>query len=227
MQFLEWSIAGLRSARRSFRHTELGHEVTLYPMVHLGAPDFYEAVHADAATHDAVVVEGVKSPVSRRLTRAYRWVRPARLGLVLQPKFDAPGCEIIHGDIAPEDFERLWRSGPLFERIAFEAGAGAFGLWGRVAATRASLGRHLNTTDLKSRNDIMDWSRRRAPLLDALHSARNAVLCETVGTLLSDGPARRRIAVIFGAGHMTSLSRSLAEAGCHPVESAWMTVFEA
>jgi|GEM_PF-4911570 len=74
MQFIEWSVIGLRSARHVFTHPESDTTVTIFPMIHVAAASFYDAVYTDAASHDVVVCEGLKSPVARRLTRAYRWI---------------------------------------------------------------------------------------------------------------------------------------------------------
>ncbi len=33
--------------------------VTLFPMVHIGEPEFYQQVYADAFAHDVVLYEGI------------------------------------------------------------------------------------------------------------------------------------------------------------------------
>ena len=226
MQFLEWSIIGLRSARHVFAHRERGASVTLFPMIHVGEPGFYEDVYADAAAHDVVVLEGVDSRVGRRLTRAYRWIAAERLGLTVQPKFKRDGVQVVRADLPGVEFESIWNTAPRYERVLFEGGATLVGLWSRLVATRTMLGRNLSTTDLPDRDDVLVWSERRAPILDALCSARDAVLGHTVVDLLMQDDDPRSIAVIYGAGHMGALSRELFKAGFRPVESRWMTVFE-
>ncbi len=136
MQFLEWSIFGLRSARHVMSNGERNVAVTLFPMVHLGEPGFYEAVYEDAAAHDVVVLEGITSPVGRRLTRVYRWAAPARLGLMVQPKFRRERVRTVHADLPAAEFDRLWRTAPRGERVIMEAGAAMVGLWLRLTATR-------------------------------------------------------------------------------------------
>ncbi|MES0826784.1 hypothetical protein [Ruegeria sp. SCP11] len=227
MQFLEWSILGLRSARHVLRHSERDLSITLFPMVHLAEPDFYERVYSDAEDHDVVVLEGIDSPISRRLTRSYRWISLARLGLVVQEKFVGNDVRTIHADLTATEFEELWRSGPRWERAAVEAGATVMGLWLRLTGTRTVLGRNLNTTDLPDRDTVMMWSERNAPLLDALLTARDAVLCRVVTDLLADGEQPNSVAIIYGAGHMGALVHMLFREGFRPVESEWIQVFSA
>ena len=225
MQFLEWSLAGLRSARRVYVDAARGHRITLFPMVHVGEAAFFDKVFEDARGHDRVVTEGIGSSVSKRLTRAYRWGLPARLGLVVQPRFEGGHGQVVRGDLDPDAFEALWRRAPFRERALFELGAAGFGLWSRVAASRAFLGKRLSTSDLTDRETILSWSPRNARLLDALYRERDAVLWQTIQRLCDKADAPLSIAVIFGAGHMGTLSHALIEDGFQPVESAWMTVF--
>jgi hypothetical protein len=84
----------------------------MFPMVHLGEPSFYEAVYWDAAAHNVVVLEGIEPPVSRRLTRAYRWAAPARLGPIVQPRFRREGLRTVRADLPVAEFDRLWRAAP-------------------------------------------------------------------------------------------------------------------
>lgn len=227
MQFLEWSIIGLRSARHVFRHAERDITVTLFPMVHVAQPEFYEAVYDDAAAHDVVVTEGVSSRTSRRLTRVYRWLRPARLGLVVQPKFAREGARTVLADPPGAAFEALWSRAPRRERLMLEAGATLIGLWWRVTATRASIGKRLNSDDGPDRDRALAWTARTAPLLDALMTARDATLCDTLCDLTTREDAPRRVAVIYGAGHMGAVTQALDKAGFRLVESEWMEVFAA
>lgn len=227
MQFLEWSVVGLRSARHVFKCSTREKSVTLFPMVHLGEAHFYEKVYDHAATHDVVVLEGVESPVARRLTRVYRWVRPSRLGLIVQPKFASGRVEAVRADLQAESFDALWRAAPWPERMVMEAGAGFMGAWLRWTATRASIGRRLNTSDNREREAILSWDARYAPMLHALLEARDEVLCQTVADLVADGNGPRTIAVIYGAGHMGVLAHALGKTGFRRIESDWMRVFGA
>ncbi|MEM6578590.1 MAG: hypothetical protein AAF678_08865 [Pseudomonadota bacterium] len=226
MQFLEHSFIGLRSARHSLTHSDRDVTVTLFPMVHLGCADFYESVFDDARAHEAVLVEGIVSPVTRRLTRAYRWVCVEKLGLAVQPKFTPGTARLIHADLSGPAFDALWRTAPWRERVLLETLASLMGLWLRFSATRETLGRGLSTHDLTNRDDIMMWNARRAPMLSALKDARDAVLCKEMSALLSEEKGPKTIAVIYGAGHMPALFRSLDDRGFRVTDSRWLKVFE-
>src|SRR5687768_3511227 len=112
MQILESSMLGLRTARMVFRSRESGACVTLFPMVHVGEEAFYRQVYEDAFGQDVVLVEGVRSPVTRNATRSYRWIDFDRLGLVLQPRTPAQEdvrARIVHADLTADEFHREWR----------------------------------------------------------------------------------------------------------------------
>lgn len=90
MQIVEGSEWALRTARLSLGNPHSEICLTLFPMVHAGEPDFFQAVYADAFSHDVVLVEGVKSPIARRVTRCYRWIDGSKaMNLVIQPSYPA------------------------------------------------------------------------------------------------------------------------------------------
>lgn len=210
MQFLEWSIFGLRAAWHVLEDPGTGRWVSLFPVVHIGEADFYRRVHEEAARHDLVVVEGVRSPVARRLSRVYRWIDPSRLGLVVQPKFAEPGVPVLLDDLPGEDFGRLWRMAPL---------------WLRLTASRESIGRQLKTTSLPDRDDILFWTPERAPLVHAVETVRDEVLCAAVLAAVSRDDGPRSVAVIYGAAHFRALAPALKQAGFRGVDSIWIPVF--
>src|SRR5579871_1057484 len=102
MQILENSLVGLRSARISLVSPESDTVITLFPMVHVGELDFYRSVYEDACDHDIVLIEGINSPITARVTRSYRWMLGSkRLKLSLPPRFpSAPtaGVQVVHAD---------------------------------------------------------------------------------------------------------------------------------
>src|SRR5665213_2679733 len=120
MQILEYSPFGLRSVRINLTSPQSGVVVTLFPMVHTGEADFYRKVYEDAFAHDVVLVEGVRSPIVRHITRSYRWfIGSKRLGLSLQPpnpKPDTVHAKIIHADLSAREFDLAWAKVPLWIR---------------------------------------------------------------------------------------------------------------
>jgi hypothetical protein len=132
MQFVEVSVIGVRSARLIFSSPTSGVRVTLFPMIHVGEPDFYRTTYADAQSHDVILLEGVRSPVVARITRSYRWIEGAKnlSGLVVQPRFpdSLSIAKIVHADLSQQEFEEEWRKVPLWLRLAVSALAPLIGL---------------------------------------------------------------------------------------------------
>ena len=61
MQFIESSVIGLRVARHKLGSRSFKPTVTLFPMIHVGEAAFFERVYNDAARHDIILLEGVRS----------------------------------------------------------------------------------------------------------------------------------------------------------------------
>ena len=88
-------------------------------------------VYDDALSHDVALVEGIRSPVGRKLTRSYRWINFERLGLVRQPKTPSQAAVtvcIVNADLTPDEFHREWRKISWILRTAFAVGAPIYGL---------------------------------------------------------------------------------------------------
>ncbi len=113
MQIVEASPLGVRTARIELASAASPLVVTLFPMIHVGDPFFYEAVYADALSHDVVLVEGVRSPIVRRITRVYRWLKGSeRIGLAIQPPYPKRSdsrARIVLADLTGDEFEAEWR----------------------------------------------------------------------------------------------------------------------
>lgn len=66
MQIIESSSWWVRSARITLPSPDGQKSVTLFPMVHVGEPEFYKRVYQDALAHAAVLFEGLQSPITTR-----------------------------------------------------------------------------------------------------------------------------------------------------------------
>lgn len=218
-------MLGLRAAQLAFRHPTSSATVTLFPMVHVGDRSFYEGVHADALDHDVVLVEGVRSPVTRRLTRAYRWIDLERLGLVLQPRLRAGGhtkARIVLADLSTEEFHAEWREVPLRLRLALSVGAPIFGLSQRFLATRESVAARMCLEDHRSSEEILSWTPQLAGVWRCVLEARDVRLIERLSSELGQATREtKRIAIVYGAQHMRAVSAELARRGFVCSESKW------
>jgi hypothetical protein len=210
-----------------FRHRDSAVSVTLYPMVHVGERSFYETTYAEAFTHDVTLVEGVRSPVSRHMTRSYRWLNFNKLGLTLQPKpptQDAACARIIKADLSPDEFHREWRKISLPLRALFYVLAPLVGIQRRVFASREKLAEKMSLDDRKSADEILSWSPRMDPLFHSVLHARDERLLECLGAELGSTESKR-VAVIYGAMHIRSVMRELGRRGFYCVEASWRTIF--
>jgi len=228
MQFLESSVIGLRAARHRLVADDHPAEVTLLPMLHVGEQRFFDRVAAEAQSHDVVLVEGVRSRTVWFLTRAYRWLPLKRLGLVAQGRISPShgGAEVIHADISPDEFERLWRALPWWQRFAFAAAGLAYGAWLRLSASRASIARRQSTTDLPDRGIALAHDTPVGGFFSVILHARDAHLAGVLAAELGKARGRPvRIAVVYGAAHMPAVLAELrAHGGFRPVESEWLEV---
>jgi hypothetical protein len=230
MQILDSSDLGLRSARLTFKSATSNVAVTLFPMIHLGEAAFYEAVYQDACAHDALLVEGVRSPAAMRISRAYRWIADAKqTALVVQTRHPAQSDSqaiIIHADLSGDEFEQHWRKVPIYLRLLLYVAAPIYALHYRWFGSRASLARGHALDDLPSREETLRWTPEYASLDQAIVVERDRRLVEVMSRYL-DGPSSepRRLAIVYGAEHMRAVIKALGRRGFHCVDSEWMLIF--
>jgi hypothetical protein len=231
MQILESSVMGLRTARLSLRNPRSDVRITLFPMTHVGEPDFFQKVYADAFSHDVVLVEGVRSPIVRRITRSYRWIKGSkRMNLVIQSAFPSQAnshARIVHADLSGEEFAQLWRNVPLRVRAFVFVAAPLIGLRRRWFGTRTSLAKGQSLDDLPDRKEILRFHPETIALTEAVIHARDARLVARLGEEL-DNPTTgaQRLAIVYGAGHMRAVLRELLQRRGYRVEKGeWLTIF--
>lgn len=220
-------MLGVRTARMLFRHRDLPTQVTLFPMVHVGEEGFYREAYSDAFSHDVTLVEGVNSPVSRHMTRSYRWIDFGRLGIVLQPKAPPPDTvtsRIVLADLSTAEFHREWRRIPLLLRAALFLLAPLIGLHRRFFASREKLARRMSLDDLRSSEEALGWSVSRSRLDRAILHARDERLLACLAAEL-DAKDGRRIAIVYGARHMRAVIAGLGRHDFYCADSRWQTIF--
>ncbi len=228
MQLIESSIIGLRSARHRMASGSKRPVVTLFPMVHIGEPDFYETVYAQACKADVVLTEGIQSPMVRRLTRSYRWIDLENLGLVLQPRFPTPppGCRVLNADLSGDEFEAAWRDLPLWLRFAAPQRSAFVGLRHRLRLSRQSLVSGVSSlNDKASRASAFEWDTPGYDLAGPIRRLRDDRLCSILLGLLEENHDREMsISVVYGASHMPAVLRLLRTYGEYrPAGSEWLT----
>ena len=226
MQIVECSVFGVRAARHMMQSPDKEISVTLFPMIHIGQESFYRQVHADALQHDVVLVEGVRSPVTRLITSSYRWIDKEKLGLVVQPRLttDLDKPKIVHADLSTEEFHRHWRRIPLWLKLLVGIFAPLMGIHRRIFATRESLAKAMEMEDRLSSEEILSFDPRFAALRRTILDVRDHRLIEKLSEELDQSPDRRKIAVVYGAGHMRAVLAELRRRGYRTAGATWQMV---
>lgn len=202
---------------------------TVYPMIHVGEEGFYAAVYQEAFDHDVAIVEGIRSPVTRHLTRSYRWIDLEKLGLILQPRSPHPDsvkARLILADLSPEEFHLQWCKVPLRLRVLFYVFAPLVGLHRRLFASRQSLAQGISLDDHRSDEEILAWEPELEIVNHSILHARDARILDCIAAEL-DPPCHmeKRVAIVFGAQHMRAVLKDLSQRGFYADRCSWLTVF--
>lgn len=200
--------------------------VTLYPMVHIGDESFYRQTYDEAFSQDVTLIEGVRSSVTRSLTRTYRWINFDKLGLVQQPKPPAQAAvaaRIVNADLTADEFHREWRKVSFPLRAAFFIGAPLVGIQRRFFSSRESLAANMCLEDRKSGDELLSWTPRLEPVHQSVLHARDNRLIRCLLAELEASPDKR-VAVVYGAMHMRAVVRALMDQGFYVSDSRWRTL---
>ncbi len=230
MQFVETSVFGVRSARLTFASRTCPTRITLFPMVHVGEPEFYERTYEDALAHDVVFIEGVRSPITTRITRAYRWLAGSRAmaGLIVQPRFPKAQepARVILADLSAEEFAKEWRAVPLWFRALIYLLAPCIGLRRRWFSTSRTLAKHMRCEDQPTMAELLAMTPESGALTQAILHARDERLLERMRAELDSGSQPpNTMAVIYGAAHMRAVVRELtAKRDFFVAGAEWRTI---
>lgn len=231
LQIVERSDLEVRAVIYRFASPECALEFELFPMIHVAAPGFYDSVRQRLKECDVVLYEGVSGARTAIATLSYRWMaRRARLGLVYQG--DAlPRRQIqtrwIHADVSASQLTQFLVEAPLWQRLAVYVGAPLLGVYRYLTATRTSIARSLEVTDL-SPEDRLPPEDDLDALYDAILGRRDGHLIACVLRLHREHRASRmRAGVLYGAAHIPIVIRLLQQKLGYRVQRAdWVTVFE-
>ncbi len=230
MHIIESTPFAVRSAVMRLEANSETVSFTLFPMVHVGSPSFYDEIAKRLENCDIVLCEGVKSPISNLLTMSYRFFADTpRIGLALQRRMDLSQLNgrLVHADVTGPEFEKRWSELPLLMRFCLPLAAPVYGLYMRYFGTRTDIAERLGMHLRKSRREVLedsgvgttrevmlDWRDRH--LIDVIARERTKAAGQEVN-----------IGILFGARHMKAVLRYLlSDCGFRAVSSEWVTVFE-
>jgi hypothetical protein len=221
---------GLRAAVYCLKHPTDRLEFMLFPMIHIGSPEYYEEVRERLAACDSILFEGVPGNKARFLNRLYGLVeKQKRLGLVTQSALRLGDFrdKLIHADVSAQEFDSHWSSLPLRLRFLFGLATPIVFVYVSLFWTREEIARHLEIEDLPSREKILSWDEDTEAMDDVLLSTRDARLIQIVGEHHKQNRDRAiKTAILYGAGHMPAVTRFLmGKLGYRISASEWLLVF--
>lgn len=231
MQIIESTDWAVRTARITLHNAQTQKTIVLFPMLHIGEPTFFQSVYNDAFSLDVVLLEGVNSPIGRRIVRSYSWVEHSkRINLVVQPPYPSQNdsrVRIVRSDLPAEVFEQLWRQMPIWQRALVYILAPMIGLHRRWMGSRQQLAKDLSMDDLPSREEYLNAHEESGFMNYAILQARDEHLIKRLHEelrLLPDGAMT--IGIVYGALHMRAVLRDLiGKEGYSSIRSDWVTVF--
>lgn len=230
MQIVEATDFGVRAVVLQLRRKGSPLKFTLFPMVHVGTPEYFAEVESRVARCDLAVVEGIRgeSTTGRLLTATYRVSTLLdRNGLVLQDlRLSELGIPLVCPDMTGAELDKGWRRIPLAQRLAVLSQLPVAFLFNAAFATRADLAEHLSVDD-DTYLTVEDF--QSVPDLEELIvDERDRLLVKA----LADLHERRSgedidIAVVYGAGHLPAVIHSLNGLFGYVVRKAeFITIFD-
>ncbi|MFE3188257.1 hypothetical protein ACFXHA_04560 [Nocardia sp. NPDC059240] len=224
MQITEYSVFGLRSAIIELRARGKPLTFRLFPMIHIGKPEFYREVGERLRECDLVVAEGWDMPSSTGMA----------IMLAMRLTFQRAAWQLVHQDIDYEalGIPTLWpdaqSSHSRRERLDLLSFLDLVLMIPFYVVVMALGGRGWllrNRFEINDNSEIRMRSRRMTEF--AIHD-RDADLVSTLSQVYEERHDRREIvAVVYGAAHMPAVINALnARFGYRAVGAEWMTVFD-
>jgi hypothetical protein len=231
VQLIEVSIIGVRSAVITLQAPGTPMQISLFPMLHLGTPDYYQSVTARLAACDVIIAEGIsgQSVIARALTLAYRLpARSRRLALTVQHIDCASlGVPVVRPDLTAPQFRALWRTIPALQRLTVWCLVPIFAVSFALLGTRRTLSRHVATEDLPSSLDGL--ARQAMPkLIAGVLDHRDDLLVACLDSIHEQRHAEDvNVGVVYGAGHMPAVAHAMFRRhGYRPSAAEWISVFD-
>jgi hypothetical protein len=211
----------------TFERRGSGVRFVVVPMIHLGLPEFFDAVRQRLMACEVVVAEGVPGLRARIITLAYRMAgRLRRDDLIDQGNaldLSTLDAEVVRPDLDAKQFGTGWRGVSRWLRGVIYLGAPLVGVWMAIAGPRRVLSHRLTIDDEIS---LEEFEAGQGGLHEAFIEQRDRALCEELVRLADiDAGATRTIGVCWGAAHVRAVADTLHDLGFRITDAAWITVF--
>lgn len=202
----------------------------VFPMIHVGSPEYYREIRRRVARCDVIVEEGVgRSDARDLLTLGQQAIRlNRRIGLVSQDlTLDALGIPLVRPDMRGPDFDRGWQELPWWQRVGLWSVTPVYAAYLSMFGTREDIARCLAMDDLPSEEELSSWD--LMPEFDELiMDRRDALLVKALGDLHEKRSAEPiSVAVVYGARHVRAVLYALDRLYGYRVRNAeFVTVFD-
>ncbi len=223
MEFVRRTGRTLRVCRITFNHPESRLRFTLYPMFHIGRPEFYAEVSRDLPRFRYLLLEGV-SWHARPPRRMYD-LAAENLGLAAQETSLVlpPAAERVNVDMPRDAFRPLFGRLPAGQRLVLVFLRRV--LWAVLLFPGARRSMRLFLVQREPHAWRRDVGMREARAL--LGTARDACIAERIEGFFQehrDAASDTYAAVLFGAGHMPAIAARLHRLGFAPGSRKWLDV---
>ena len=231
MQFIEKNSFNVRSAVYRLQKDGSGLEFLIFPMIHVGSPEFYEGISRRLASCDLILAEGVKSRRANLLTLSYRIVKHIRrMDLVTQQdgmRVEYFREKILNADIDSAAFDERWSALPMSLRAQLLVLIPVFVVYLFLFGTRETLAENIALDDLPSSEETLLRDEDFEPFDSFIVDERDRRLSEHIARLEEEQQEAKLIGIVYGAGHMRSTMRFLMQKLNYRVASSeWVKVFD-
>lgn len=230
MQFIEKNSFNVRSAVYRLKKDGSTLEFLIFPMIHVGSPEFYDEVSRRLASCDLILAEGVKSRRANLITLSYRVVKHIRR-MELVTQHDGMRVEpfrekILNTDIDGAAFDERWSRLPISLRVQLAVLVPVFVVYLFLFGTRETLAENIALDDLPTAEEILSKDEDFESYDSLIVDERDRILIEHIARLDEQQEAKL-IGIVYGAGHMRGTMRFLMQKLNYRIAgSEWVKIFD-
>ncbi len=214
MQIVEASSSALKVVAYRMTHREKANllQFLILPVFHLGEPAFYDAVYDRLERCDVVLYEGLRWKRLRFLAHQYHFIAQ-KLDLVLQKKYlklSGLPSELIHADLSVQEARKEWQKVRCWDKIRMRYLNPLFLRMLAIRLTRERLARQLVLATEGEELWLSIHKEKKGTIDYFLTHSREKKLFEAIDhQIRSNGSQNRKVAIVYGAGHIQSVMRYL------------------
>ena len=232
MQFIEKNSFNVRSAVYRLSKSGSRLEFLIFPMIHVGSPEFYQEISRRLSSCDLILAEGVKSRRANLLTLSYRIVKHIRrMDLVTQQdgmRVESFRTKIMNTDMEGSAFDERWSSLPVFLRAQLFIMIPIFVVYLFLFGTRETLAKNIALDDLPSSEELISEDEDFEALDSLMIDERDEMLIEHIARLEDRQTQHsQQVGIVYGARHMrNTMAFLMQKLNYRVVKAEWVKVFD-